>query len=351
MTQPTPETPLGLDLLNTALPAVDAAAALTIALTQFQLCGPASALPGERDRNFLLHRPQGGRAVLKFVSAAEPRAETELQIAVLRHLADTDAGRWTPRAIPATTGAELVDWRDGDAVPVRVRAYTYLEGRPATQVPGSAALRRALGHTLAALDGALSDFTHIGTQRLLLWDLMHLERLRPQIGFIGDIQLRSHVQAVFDAFTPGVRPVLDTLRAQAIHNDLSKSNFVIDMHDGAVLAGILDFGDMAHAPLVCDLAIAASYQMSDELDPLRALDDISEGFETLCPLTAVEREHLLDLVVARVAQRLVITEWRAHQFPANRSYILRHHHAASSLLASLMPIWRQRSRHALHQPV
>ncbi len=47
-----------------------------------------------------------------------------------------------------------------------------------------------------------------------------------------------------------VAPVLPTLRSQVIHNDMTLDNLLVD---GDAVAGILDFGDMAHTALVLDL--------------------------------------------------------------------------------------------------
>ena len=69
-------------------------------------------------------------------------------------------------------------------------------------------------------------------------------------------------------FTEHARPALPGLRAQAIHNDLNLYNVLVDPRDHDVIAGILDFGDMVRAPLVNDLAVAASYQLEPGADPL-----------------------------------------------------------------------------------
>lgn len=346
---------LGDALLSTAPPEVSPEQALQVAQAQFGLQGPIAPLPGERDRNFLLHIPAGGRAIVKFVSRAEPAAETAFQVAVLRHLASRSAASGkgaapTPHALSTLRGDDFGSWTAADGATIRVRAYTFLEGTPALQVEGSAALRQSFGRALAALDVALQDYHHEGLQRVFLWDLMQLPSLAPCVHFIRDTALRATAQALLEAFDHGIRPLLGTLRMQAIHNDLSKSNFIVAADDHADVTGILDFGDMAYAPLVCDLAIGASYQMSDAADPLRALEEIREGFESVLPLRSDERDLLLDLVVARLAQRLIVTEWRAHQFPANRDYILRHYSAACDLLARLAPLCQQRSRHAPRRP-
>ena len=59
----------------------------------------------------------------------------------------------------------------------------------------------------------------------------------------------ERVSAAFRACLPRLRG----LRSQAIHGDCHASNLLVD---GESVCGILDFGDMIHAPLMFEPAIA-----------------------------------------------------------------------------------------------
>lgn len=335
-----------VSLLTTPPPVVPLEAAAAVGKTFFGFAPSVSALSGERDRNFLMRlSTTAGRAVLKFINPQESAAETDCQIAVLKHVGRYPGRVLTPLHIPSVVGDDVVS-TEINGVMTRARAYTFLEGRAGTQVESSGALRKALGLALGSFDLALSEFNHVATQRAFLWDLMQLERLSPYAIAVRDVELRALLERFIDAFASSIGPTVSTLRKQVIHNDLSKSNFIVAQDNDGELAGILDFGDMTYAPLICDLAIAASYQMQDTNDPFEALDDVVQGFEQAIPLQAPETEHLIDLVLARTVQRLVITEWRAAQFPDNSQYILRHTSEARALLTQLFPAWRKRSRHA-----
>jgi hydroxylysine kinase len=319
--------------------------ALRTAQGHFQLGGPLSRLGGERDSNFLATDVLGRAHVLKFINPGEPLLETQFQTAVLRHVAQHDGGALLPRHRPASNGQDQIDIVDDAGRACRVRAYSYLAGQPASQLKPNAAHRRALGRALAIFDQAMAGFTHPGVERTFLWDIMQMAQLAPHVAHIPDAHLRQLASGFIAAFGRSIGPALRGLRHQAIHNDLSQSNYLVSPEDETVIAGILDFGDMAHAPLLCDLAIAASYQMGTASDPLRALTDVTEGFEAVIPLLPAERELLLDAVLARVVQRLVLNEWRAATFPENRTYILRHTPEARRLLSLLEPLWRSRSVH------
>ena len=105
--------------------------------------------------------------------------------------------------------------------------------------------------------------------------------------------------------------------------------------------------ERAQMQAVAELAVAASYHMNDAPDPLQALQDVVDGYLRYQPLGAVAHSILLDLVMARLVQRIVITEWRASRFPENRTYILRSNPDARQLLLRLLPIWSQRTGVAL----
>ena len=333
-------------LLSTPPPVISTDDAVSVGKACFGFDALVTVLTGERDRNFLMTSPAtGGRAVLKFINSQELEAETDCQIAVLEYVGRREGRVLTPRHIPSLDGEDVVALERG-RVTTQVRAYTFLEGRPATQVNGSRAMRQALGRALGSFDVALSEFSHHATKRTFLWDLMHLDQLRPFADVVQDAELRTLIKRFIDVFSSSIAPSVSGLRMQVIHNDLNKSNFIIGQNDDHEIAGILDFGDMTYAPLICDLAIAASYQMQDTRDPFEALDEVVDGFETVLPLQAVEKEHLIDLVLARTVQRVVITEWRAAQFPENRAYILRHTSEARALFMQLFPAWQRRSRHA-----
>jgi Ser/Thr protein kinase RdoA (MazF antagonist) len=59
------------------------------------------------------------------------------------------------------------------------------------------------------------------------------------------------------------------LPSQPVHNDLNPHNVVVDPETHAVVAGIIDFGDLTCTARVNDLAITAAYQVADSDDPWR----------------------------------------------------------------------------------
>ncbi len=326
------------------------------------------ALSGERDMNFRISRADGASLTLKFINGAESLAETRMQIAVLKHLEGHRDGLGTVRAPhhqpadEASLAAARIDVRAGcdegvatrDWVilriaaltePVRVRAYGYLAGQAGTALAAGPRSWHAVGRAAGQLDAQLVGFEHPAAHRLFLWDACQVARVRPMLGAVESLEERARIAAYLDVFERDVVPALAALPSQIIHNDLSPSNILVD-EAGTDLTGILDFGDMVHAPRIAEIAIAASYQMTASGQPLEVLAAVVAGYESVLPLTPQERRHVLDLVLARLVQRMVIPSWRAVRFPGNGAYILRSRAAATALFNALYDEWSQGARQA-----
>src|SRR5262249_7708350 len=117
-----------------------------------------------------------------------------------------------------------------------------------------------------------------------------------------------------------VAPRLPGLRAQVIHNDASGANVLVDGR-GARVSGLVDFGDLVHAPLVQEVAVAVSEVMLVAADPLAAAAELVAGYAAGEPLDEEERDLLVDLVATRLAVGVAIAAWRGARFPENLEYI------------------------------
>lgn len=306
-----PASPLGASLLS-APPELSEAEAARLAQAHFGLTGRLGRLTSERDVNYLLDGP-AGKYVLKLSNPAEPAAVTDLQTRALLHL--EPAGLPVPRVVRSLAGQTEVNLPQGV-----LRLLTYLEGDLMHRHPGSAPLRRAMGAMTARLALGLRGFAHPAARHVLQWDIRHASALRPLIGDLP-ADLRPPVTAALDRFDRAVAPRLPALRWQVVHNDLNPHNILVSA-DGTRVTGILDFGDMVETPLVCDLAVAASYQV-DPAAPLDSLTEFAAAYHAVLPLTPDEAALVLPLTEARWLTTLLITAHRAALYPENAAYILR----------------------------
>lgn len=315
--------PLG-GLLATAPPEMTDAEAAALALRHFGVQGRLRRLTSERDLNFHLATGDGGY-VLKLANPAEPAAMTDFQTRALLHL--QGSGLPVPQVIRTRTGATGVDLPEG-----HLRLLTYLEGVPLHMAPKTAAQRRAMGAMGARLARAMAGFSHPAADHVLQWDIRQAAALRPLLADIPD-DLRALAEATLDDFEAEAAPALSGLRWQVVHNDLNPHNVLVAPDDPDRIAGILDFGDMVRTALVCDLAVAASYQV-DPAAPLTSLGEFAAAWAQEYPLRPAEARLIPLLTRTRWLTTLAIACHRAARWPDNAAYILRNVPAArAGLLA------------------
>jgi Ser/Thr protein kinase RdoA (MazF antagonist) len=329
-------------LFQTPPPVVSAAEAAHFLAQHYGAQGELSLLSGERDTNYRVRLQPGSSWVLKFINRGEPVNETDMQIEALKHLEKTDACLSLPQAVRDLSGAHAASFQGADGRVYQARCYTFVEGEPALKHPVDDALRYSAGRTAALVSQALQGFSHPAAKRHNLWDLCRIGELRPLLVHQTSAELVAILDTFMLHFEHQVVPQLDHLPHQVIHNDLSRSNTVVATGNPHVLSGVLDFGDMIHAPRLAELAVAASYFLDDG-DAQRHLGVVVDGFTSITPLSTLEFHLLPDFVMARLVSRILISQWRARQFPANRDYLLRSNLDAQQRFTQLYAVWQGES--------
>jgi Ser/Thr protein kinase RdoA (MazF antagonist) len=327
----------GAELLVAPAPQVTDDHAVAIArdgfgLTVLELC-PLSA---ERDRNFFV-RTSEQKLMLKIVHPLEAPEVTDLQIAVLAHLAEHSPSIPVPRERSIAGGRPPpYRFRHPDGTALAARCWSWIDGSPLAAMPATAARSRAVATMLARLDLALSDFRRRGDDRRLLWDAHRADACAPLLDEIDDTRLRALAGAALQRLTSNVRPREPELPRQLIHNDFNPQNLLLDRADR--VAGVIDFGDIVRAPRVQDLATAAAYCAGGHDDYAEAIADLAEAYHDVARLTGPETDVLLDLVAARLALSAIVSSWHAAAHPENRDYTLRNQAIVISNLERLMEI-------------
>jgi 4-aminobutyrate aminotransferase-like enzyme/Ser/Thr protein kinase RdoA (MazF antagonist) len=301
-------------------PEISPRAGERIAAEWFGIAASAIPLASERDRNLQLRGSDGRDYVLKLANPAEDPAVVDLAARALVHVAACDPGLPVPRLLPARSGALAVLVEAEDGRRCLARLLTFLPGIPLGASPRGAECLREVGATLARLGRALRGFFHPAADHELPWDLKRAHRFRARADRIERAGPRRLAGLALARFEASVLPRLPTLRAQVIHNDLSRDNTLLDP-GGRRVVGVIDFGDLVHAPLVADLAVTLSEVLLDAPDPLGAARALVDGYAAIEPLREEERALLFDLVAARAALALAISAWRAGRHPENREYI------------------------------
>lgn len=341
----TPTDDLPGDLLSLPPPRIDADRLSRLLSRHWGLTGRLTALTSERDLNHRLAAAQG-RFTVKLANPAEPLAMTDFQTRAFLHVAATDPGLPLPRLVPprpegAAAGGLWLDLPEG-----RLRVFTWAEGVVLSSAPRTPAQARAAGAALARLTAALAGFDHPAADHVLLWDIRQVPRLAALLSGLPDPALRAEAGAFVADFEGRLAPVLARMPAQVCHADFNPHNLLVDPADPDRIAGILDFGDMVRTPRVCDLAVAASYQIADPDRPLDTLGPFLQGYAARLPLSRDEVALLYDLILARIFTTLLITGWRAARYPGNAAYILRNVPSARAGLAALRRLGRDRATRA-----
>ena len=311
-----------------ALPlAVEAAEAEAIARERWGIAATAEPLPGERDRNFHLKASDGRQYVLKFANPAEDAGFRAMQIAALRHIAATDPNLAVPRLVPLRDGTiETPVLQAGvphaTGLIQYARLLTWVDGTQIAHATPSPAQRAAYGATVARLQNALATFDHPARGNEMAWDLQHAPKLR-DIAFTLPLQAaRDVLLDLLDHHDRHVVPEFATLPRQIVHNDLNRMNVLVNPADHSSIAGIIDFGDIAHTATIFDLAIAA-VQLPGGDAPLReCLAQFLRGYQTLRPLLPIEVALFPQLMATRYALGLTLASWHRHTQPDNPHFDL-----------------------------
>lgn len=306
-----------LALLDSPPPALTLEEAAGIASCQFGKSGQILALEGERDQNFALRTGSGENFVLKVSNSSDSDEVLAMQAAALRWAGEVVPELPLMTPVPRSDGAEWAVCNTADGVAHQVRLFIQAPGRHLSSDSMSLAAVTELGRNAALLGRALRGFFHPAAGRELAWDLRRLPQLRPLLGLIGNPRRRALIARAIDDFEQRALPALAQLRAQVIHNDLCLSN-VLFLEERR-LSAILDFGDLLHAPLVCDLAAPAEHLLQ-RADGLRALGTLVDAYRSVTPLEDEELALLPELLRARWAALVLMSRWRLQQSPAIADY-------------------------------
>lgn len=321
--------------LATPPPQIETQIVKELVRKHFGIEGDVKVLVSERDQNFRITDASDERYLFKVANKAEAVEVTDFQTQLLMHLHDTVPHIPVQRVLPTLDGKLMIRHEN-----CTIRLLTYLEGTPLKDVLLTKQIRQMLGNTLATLDLALKDFNHKAASRMLPWDLKLANNLHPLLQFVEYKEDRKLIEYFYDQFNSQVVTLMPELRSQVIYNDLNPGNILIESIDGIddSLAGVIDFGDAVNSPMICDLAVAASYFLSDTDDMLRGAAELVGAYIQNIPLVSLERRLLPNLIIMRLVMTVLITKWRASRQPENSAYILRHYSHALNMLRKLTDI-------------
>lgn len=327
-------------LLQVAPARVSHEQASAVLQAQFGLSGTLEKLGGERDLNFRVMLGDGSSRLFKLSHPLENPDVVDFHNQAMRRIELQDPELPVQRVYPSRDGlyatfVEIAGQR------MLARLLSFEEGIPLHCISQTTpAFRRALGQAIARLDAALQGFSHPGADHTLLWDMQHAASLRPLLSHIQAGRGRTLLERVLDRYESVVAPQMPRLRKQVIHNDTNPHNIIVDGQRPERLRSILDFGDMVHAPLINEVAVAASYHLGQTDDVLAPALDVIAAYHQHTALADAELALLPELLTTRLAVALCINSWRAELHPQNREYILRNTQRAWASLTAMSSLAR-----------
>lgn len=280
-----------------SIPRFGAPEALALAHREYGIAGEISILPSERDQNFLIRDAARGKIVLKIANRDDSPELLDFQHQAMRRAGAVVACR-IQEIVPTRSGADIGTIAGASGVRHCFRALTWIEGAVlGDEAVRGAPLLESLGECVAQLDQALRDFTHPAMHRTLQWDLRHADLARGNTALLGRPR-REWAEKTFEEWEQIDWP---SLRTSVIHGDVNDHNVLVDR--GRV-SGLLDFGDMVHSAVVCDLAVTLAYSVLRQADPLAAAAGVIRGYHRVNPLTEPEQRALMPLMRTRLAVSL-----------------------------------------------
>ena len=291
--------PRVIERLDEPVPRLGEDAVAALLRDAYGVGGTLRRLAGERDLNHAVDE----RYVLKVQNATDGEDVIEFSSLAIAELGRREPGLPVAQVVPARDGALWRPVEDDAGRTCFARLFTFLGGHhPEADELDERALHD-WARTAARVGRGLRGFFHPAARYEIAWDVARAADQRADAGVVADAD-RAVVATALDRFAERVAPVLGGLRAQVVHNDLGRANVLVD-DDGAV-SGIIDFGDMTHTALVCDLAVTVADVVNGRTDALGAIAPMIAGYRSVTPLGPEEADVLGDLIAARLAITAVI---------------------------------------------
>jgi 4-aminobutyrate aminotransferase-like enzyme/Ser/Thr protein kinase RdoA (MazF antagonist) len=275
--------------------------------------GDWTPLDGERDQNHRVTAADGASHVLKVSASGESEGAVDFQIAALRHLESHAPELPVPRVV-ASKGGNDREWiAAADGTRHMVRLLSWLPGTPLSRgEPLSIGALRHAAAFQARLARGLRGFFHPHARHFVAWDIQRALLLEPGVqDWVAD-DARALLADFMARLSHELLPRLAGLRAQVVHGDGHADNLLRAAAGSDEIVGVIDFGDLVHAPLVQDLAVTlASFARHGEMSQDNAAAQV-EAWNAVLPLEDEELEVLHDLTLLRLATALCLYDFRIH---------------------------------------
>ncbi len=283
--------------INTKMMTFSEAAIQTLVKEHYGLNVSVKSLNGYDELNFLLSNDQNEKYILKISNESHSFPFLEAQVKIIRHLSKSNIAPLFQHFSLNKDGEELTRI-EKDSKIYYLRILNFLEGTFWVEKENkSNQLFSNLGSFLGSMDKALQDFSHPAMHRSYIWDISRASEANDSLKYILNHEKRRIASYFLLQFDTEVAPKIHQLRHAYIHNDANDYNVLVQNDQ---ISGLIDFGDMVFTALINNLAIACTYAMLDQKDPLACAALIVEGYHKAYALTETETDLLYYLIAGRL---------------------------------------------------
>lgn len=265
-------------------------------------------LAGYIDKNYKIRTLSDESFILK-LSSSDPLYFIEAQNQVLSHLSSQSS--LFPKILSSNSNQKILTHQN-----YALRILSFVKGTfldDIENVPESVV--KDFAKKLAQMDLSLAELEIPQLSHMQLdWDIKHTLAQREFLQLIPEINNRRIIHYFLLQFQLIVVPLLNHLRKSIIHNDANPMNVLTDNNS---VCGIIDFGDLIYSCTVFEAAIAITYLMMDQENPLDIACSFLEEYHTTMELTEEEISILYYLIAARLCTSQIMAVRSKLQNPEN----------------------------------
>lgn len=271
-------------------------------------------LEGYGSLNYKITSSTGVKYVLKHYLNTDEAKLVQAENEVLNCL-DSFTEVKTPKVFLSKENDLLHQYPDGSFA----RLLSFIPGSFLAEVDHTDELIASFGESTARFNLEIeAELNDVIAARIQVWDLKHCLLNVPKLGFIKDHAKRKIPHFFFDQYKEFVQSQVPNLKHQIIHNDLNDWNVLVEK---GKISGYIDFGDIAFAPRINEVAIALSYLLMNKKNPLAVVKTFISAYQKINSLTKLELSLLYYLIPARLSTS-VCNSAEAKSNSEDTSYIL-----------------------------
>jgi len=276
---------------------------------EYGLTGDWASLSGERDQNFRLSINDGRSFVVKIAGPDEEPDLADFQVQALLYLEKHSPRLPVPRIIRTRTGFCLSEIISAKGVKHVLRVVTHLAGIPYGEgtFPDPENLQK-IGAFQAGMVDALAGFKHRAATHFMPWNLSNGVAVSRELWAQAAADVKTLAMPLLGRLRDEVLPKLNAGPSQIIHNDAHPYNLLRADADSQEVIGLIDFGDLVHAPIVNDLAVTAAAFYRPGKQDLETVENLLIGFHRVHPLSATQVSQLWDAITLRVLITILLSD-------------------------------------------